>query len=57
MAALLGVATGTWRKWIDGRRQAPEHAREVLARAWGLDRARLGLEPDTACPCCGQPYG
>jgi DNA-binding transcriptional regulator YiaG len=55
-AEALDIPIETYRSWDYGRRQAPRFAREVLAQLWGLDRARLGLDPERACPCCGQPY-
>jgi DNA-binding transcriptional regulator YiaG len=55
-AEFCGVTIAVWRKYEYGKRQAPAPVRELLARAWGLDRARLGLDPDRHCPCCGQLY-
>lgn len=55
-ADLCGVSYATWIKLEYGKRQAPPPIREFLAKAWKLDRARLGLEPDVACPCCGRKF-
>jgi DNA-binding XRE family transcriptional regulator len=52
-ADLCGVGYATWTKIEYGKRQAPAEIRERLAKAWHLDRARLGLRPETNCPCCG----
>lgn len=56
-AEFCGVTKSTWIKWERGERQSPEAIRRRLAVFWGLDGARLGLDPERACPCCGQPYG
>lgn len=57
VADAVGARLQTYQKWEYGYRDAPADVREQLAGLLGLDRARLGLDPDRACPCCGQAYG
>jgi transcriptional regulator with XRE-family HTH domain len=56
VAEFLGVSKHAWLKWEYGKRLAPEEVREKLAGQWRLDRGKLGLEPETSCPCCGEPF-
>ena len=56
-AESYGCSVDLWIKWEHGFRDPSIEAREHFAALWLLDRQRLGLEPEKACPCCGQQYG
>jgi transcriptional regulator with XRE-family HTH domain len=56
-AESYGCTIDLYVKWEHGFRDPPPAAREHFAQFWGLDRERLGLAPETACPRCGQRYG
>jgi DNA-binding XRE family transcriptional regulator len=56
-AEAVGAPRDTWIKWERGVRSCPPEIRERFAGLWGLDRGRLGLDPERSCPCCGQEYG